>query len=183
MGSSSIATWVQNLILLVTAGIIVWYTIETYRLRREMVRQNVMSLRPLVLPEFVRAPNFGFFLKNCGAGCALNVRVSPIPIIANDNFGLGPSEVRFEPAYFMSVGERLGTPSKIWSAGVPTQRSPLDTWYFPQLPGDEVKFEIYFDDVEGGSYKIPVTIHAETDSNLLPRRVQIGSVTRIKFKA
>ena len=180
MFSETAASWTQAGILLLTALAIAWYTLETRRLEKEMVRQNDISLRPLVLPEFAgNAAQRSFKLKNCGTGCALNVRISPIPIALADEMDLGPAEVRFTPAYYMAAGEDIRTPVRVWAAGQPTQDSPFDNWFFPQYPGGEIAFAISFDDVEGGSYTIPVTIHAEMSPAHLPRDVKIGSVRKI----
>jgi hypothetical protein len=184
MSSANTAVWTQVVILFLTTAVIVWYTIETHRLRNEMVRQNAISLRPMVLPQFAGAhPQRSFRLKNCGVGCALNVRISPIPIIEADNFGLGPAEVRFEQAYYMAVGEDIPTPVRIWAGGQPAERSPFDNWFFPQYPGGEVKFEISFEDVEGGAYSIPVMILAQNDQRKLPREVKIGAVRKIQSRS
>jgi hypothetical protein len=181
MISANIAAWTQTVILLLTAGVVVWYTIETRRLRNEMVRQNTISLRPMVLPQFAGAnAQRSFRLRNCGVGCALNVRISPIPIIGEDELGLGPAEVRFAQAYYMAAGEDIPIPVRIWAGGRPAERSPFDNWFFPQYPGAEIKFEISFEDVEGGSFSIPVTILAERDQQRLPREVRIGAVRQIQ---
>lgn len=179
MFSEAAASWTQAGILFLTALAIVWYTFETRRLAREVVRQNEISLRPLVLPEFAgNAAQRSFKLKNCGTGCALNVRISPIPIAPADEIGLGPAEVRFQPAYYMAAGENTPRQARVWAAGKPTQNSPFDNWFFPQYAGSEITFTISFDDVEGGSYIVPVTIHAEQNAARLPRQVKIGSVRK-----
>jgi hypothetical protein len=180
MFSETDASWTQAGILLLTALAIAWYTFETRRLGKEMVRQNEISLRPLVLPTFAgNAAQRSFELKNCGTGCALNVRISPIPIALADEMGLGPAEVRFAPEYYMAAGEDIPTPVRVWAAGQPTRNSPFDNWFFPQYPGGEITFAISFDDVEGGSYTIPVTVHAEQNPAHLPRQVTIGSVRKM----
>jgi hypothetical protein len=180
MFSEAAASWTQAAILLLTALAIIWYTFETRRLAKEVVRQNEISLRPLVLPEFTgNAGQRIFKLKNCGTGCALNVRISPIPIAPADDIGLGPAEVRFAPAYYMATGENIPTSVRVWAAGQPTQQSPFDNWFFPQYQGGEITFTISFDDVEGGSYMVPVTIEAEANAARLPRQVKIGSVRKM----
>jgi hypothetical protein len=184
MSSEAAASWTQAAILLLTALAIIWYTLETRRLAKEVVRQNEISLRPLVLPEFAGDARQRILkLKNCGTGCALNVRISPIPIIPADDIGLGPAEVRFESAYYMATGENLVTPVRVWAKGQPAQQSPFDNWFFPQYPGGEIMFTISFDDVEGGSYMVPVTIQAEANQARLPRQVRIGSVRRMTRKS
>src|SRR3954462_1268275 len=43
------ALWWQVWILFVTAGVVIFYTSETYRLRREAQTQTELQLRPLVI--------------------------------------------------------------------------------------------------------------------------------------
>jgi len=178
------ASWAQVVILALTALVIVWYACETRRLVREVVHQNEISLRPLVLPEFSGTGAHRVFrLKNCGIGCALNVRVSPIVITLADQAGLGPAEQRFDSPYYMAAGEVLEIPTKVWVAGQPMEHSTFDNWCFPHYPGDEIQFEILFGDVEGGSYAIPVVIRAEHDQARLPRQVEIGAVRKFRRMA
>jgi hypothetical protein len=66
----------------------------------------------------------------------------------------------------------------VWDAGKPTEPSTFDTFFFPHYPGDELRFEILFEDVEGGSYAIPVTIRAGHEREHLPRDVEIGAVRK-----
>jgi hypothetical protein len=67
------APWWQVLILFGTAGVIGWYTIETYKLRREAQTQTELQLRPFVIFE----PGEGkdFCVRNIGNNTALNVQV------------------------------------------------------------------------------------------------------------
>ena len=69
------ALWVQTGVLAITAVIIVWYTIETSRMRKEIARQTSVSLRPVVVFEFCQdaAYNRTLYAKNIGVGAAFNV--------------------------------------------------------------------------------------------------------------
>ncbi len=57
---------------------VLWYTVETYSLRQEVVRQNETTIRPLVLSLIEeRDPSLpAFVLRNIGHGPALFVEVS-----------------------------------------------------------------------------------------------------------
>src|SRR6266849_3490200 len=79
------ALWWQVLILFGTASVIGWYTIETYKLRREAQTQTELQLRPVVIFE----PGEGndFCVRNIGNNTALNVKVGTVvlspPVYAN----------------------------------------------------------------------------------------------------
>ena len=83
------------------------YTAETSELKRAMVRQNEISLRPVVVPIFEEAPgNHVLKVQNVGAACALNVRVQPVRQV----FGEGetfatPHETRFVPLEYLAPGQ------------------------------------------------------------------------------
>ncbi len=67
------------LVLIITAGILVWYTKETYRLRKESERQTELMLRPFVIAEFVFTKeliNTVFKVHNIGNGAATNIQIT-----------------------------------------------------------------------------------------------------------
>ena len=78
------ALWWQVWILFVTAGVVTFYTSETYRLRREAQTQTELQLRPFVIFEPTDGRDFA--VRNIGNNTALNVKVvtlalSPSPPI------------------------------------------------------------------------------------------------------
>src|SRR5262245_32630560 len=80
MGSRLI-DWLNSSVLTATGAVIAWYTVETYRLRREAQRQTELQNRPFLLVE---CPSGGLngevVLRNVGSGVALNVSIRPIEI-------------------------------------------------------------------------------------------------------
>src|SRR6266516_2560719 len=73
------SSFVNNVILLVTGLVVLWYTIETYLLRSESQRANVTATRPvLTISAFKRIDpehilDDRLIIKNSGMGPALNV--------------------------------------------------------------------------------------------------------------
>lgn len=146
---------------ILTFVVIVWYTIETSGLRKQMVRQNRISLRPIVLPRFeVQPVNVRTFrLHNLGGGCAKNVRVTPIPLPTDATFGAG-CKIRFGCPYYMASGENLIIPYTMYCNDMAlTESTSMDSWFFPRGHNkNEIKFSIQFEDIEGHKYEVPVTV-------------------------
>ena len=80
----------QDGILLGTGVAIVWYTVETFGLRRETVRQNGIAVRPLVVTNIeyrqissFPAPIVGpqVVMKNIGKGLALFVQIDDTTLV------------------------------------------------------------------------------------------------------
>jgi len=65
--------WGPVWLWLVTAGVVMLYMIETYRLRREAQIQTELQLRPFVI--FEPTEGKGFCVRNIGNNMALNVQV------------------------------------------------------------------------------------------------------------
>jgi hypothetical protein len=77
---------------LVTAGVttatlivLIWYTVETHKLRLEAQRQNEHSMMPIVVfqPVYIQGQNIGqnrLVIRNLGAGPAFNVELGPMQI-------------------------------------------------------------------------------------------------------
>jgi len=61
-----------NLILSITAGAIFLYTLETFLMRKEMIKQTELSIRPQIVTRIDEKGEY-FFFKNVGNGVAFNV--------------------------------------------------------------------------------------------------------------
>jgi len=158
------AVWAQTVILALTA-ILVWrYTNETAKLGREMVRQNDLHLRPVVVPIFKEGPNQHVFrLQNVGAACALNVTVQPIKHL----FGEGtshaiPHETRFVPLEYLPAGHITDVQFREYSNDEPTSEGFLEKHFFPTRVHSPIAMTIRFDDVEGGAYEHEISIEPPT---------------------
>ena len=64
------------LVLTATAGVIAWYTVETYRLRREAQLQTELQNRPFVsLSRSGDGIVAKYYLTNIGRGVARSIRI------------------------------------------------------------------------------------------------------------
>jgi hypothetical protein len=177
-----IAVWAQTLVLLVTSVFVCWYTIETAKLRREIVRQSQISLRPVVVPIFDDTPGRHVFkLQNVGGACAFNVRVQPIKQV----FGEGPTlqvphETQFVPIDYLPAGQIVELVFSEFSNGKPANEHFLQNKFFPSLVRSPVTITVEFDDVEGGGYEHSITIEPPTriyESPALQSPADVKNVT------
>jgi hypothetical protein len=185
------AVWAQTLVLAFTAYLIWRYTSATEKytsvtsdLRVETVRQNELSLRPIVLPEFLgNGADAAMRLRNSGAGCAVNVQVSPVGTLQfagqEGGMGMGRIETRFEPIAYLPSGERLEVKSGVWADDQKLGNNPFHNWFHPTRPGDEIAIEIKFSDIEGRAYRLRALILAEHDLAKLPRSVRLGQIEKL----
>lgn len=112
----------QTLVLAWTAYLIKRYTDETSGLRKEMVRQNKLSLRPYVVPVFKRENNKPtLWLKNIGHGCAVNIAVSPRKIASMAG---GSFEVRLKTPDYLASGDTSETEASYWVGDTPHTLPP-----------------------------------------------------------
>jgi len=83
----------ENILLLITTIVILWYTIETYKLRKESQRANDFELKPIPVITFVTTEaqtklidadfdisEKDILITNVGKASALNIRFSEIDI-------------------------------------------------------------------------------------------------------
>ena len=161
----------QTIVLAFTAYL-VWrytkaterYTDETSGLRREMVRQNEINLRPVVVPRFEEVPGKHVLrLQNVGAACALNVIVQPIKHVFGEGTSLAvPHETRFVPLEYLPAGQITEVLFREYSNGEPTNERFLEKQFFPTRVNSPITMTIWFDDVEGGAYEHEISIEPRT---------------------
>jgi len=148
-------SWIEiinTVVLAITAAIIAWYTVETYRLRRETVRQNELQLRPYVVPTFsAKRDGYKLELKNIGKGTATNVHLDTLSI------DLGGSEEQWR-AKFSSVD--YIEPGSKTEPGMSSNRLPkfLSTMLVPSDSAVPWTLRVLFDDIEGGRYLLEFDI-------------------------
>src|SRR5581483_5274000 len=65
----------QNTILLLTGAIVLWYTYETYLLRRDAQANTLNSLRPILVLDEEGAKGPLLMVHNVGHGAAINIEV------------------------------------------------------------------------------------------------------------
>jgi len=155
------AVWTQTIVLFITALIIGWYTFETSRLRREMVRQNEIALRPVVVPVFEEAPGKHVLkLHNVGAACAFNVKIQPLKqIFGEEGTSLAiPHETIFVPIEYLAAGNMAEVQFWKYSNGEPTNERFLQGKWFPRRVASPTTMTIWFDDVEGVGYAHKISV-------------------------
>lgn len=89
----------ENALLIITTVVVLWYTIETYKLRKESQKANEFALKPIPVITFVTTEaqtklidadfdisEKDILITNVGKAAALNIRFSEISIPQkNDN--------------------------------------------------------------------------------------------------
>src|SRR5436309_10946972 len=70
----SLLGWLNLIVLTATGASIVWYTIETYKLRREAQTQTELQIRPFLSLVF-EISDRSLLLYNFGRGVARTIRV------------------------------------------------------------------------------------------------------------
>jgi hypothetical protein len=73
------ARLISDIVLSLTFLAILWYSWETRGLKIQMRRQTELSLRPLVLIDWISSG--GYILRNVGNGLALNIQTDDISIV------------------------------------------------------------------------------------------------------
>jgi len=172
---------VQTIVLAWTAILIARYTSETAELRKESARLNKLSLRPIVLPEFPvdQVPGNGasprFALRNCGVGCAVNVRA--LSVTTNDYaegvINFGQIQSRFASLNYLPASERIMIQLETYADGQKLEASPFMYWFHPARPGTALTVEIQYEDIEGARYVSRAAIADEHTIANLPRKVTI----------
>jgi hypothetical protein len=177
----------QDVVLLMTAAFILWYTIETKRLRkaiqdslgeatrlrneasqqtREIIRQNKIAVRPVIVPEFFKNGESGFWLANYGAGCALNVGVLPMVVkdAAVRDRTIGDVSLCFTP-YQDALSTESSTRVHIAAKcnGMPETDSDVRFVFHPNRLGPRVELATVFQDVEGQAYRLVTVIGSGVD--------------------
>jgi len=83
--ASSIASLVTTLATVLTLAVLVWYTIETYKIRVEAQRQTSNDLMPVVVLELRSDPGLMYHplgVRNIGRGPAFSISFSPGPLLS-----------------------------------------------------------------------------------------------------
>lgn len=169
-------------VLTITAGIIAWYTVETYRLRREMVRQNEISLRPYLVPSFPETrEGYKLELKNIGRGTATNIRIDIPPL----NFADVEVQWKYDvtPVDWLESGATAE--GKLWHNGRASLMNILlvpQVNRFQEIDADGQRqmgvpwvLRLLFDDVEGGRYLLEFDItptERPESSNVIARPIR-----------
>ena len=83
--AGAVASIMTACVTMATLGVLIWYTIETHKLRLEAQRQNENSMMPIVMFQsvYTQGQHAGIsrlVIRNLGSGPAFNVYVGPMEI-------------------------------------------------------------------------------------------------------
>lgn len=184
---------VSVLIVGATGLVIIWYTVETKRLRVEAQRQTEVSQRPFVVGELVPKrslhpiPNnsggvrqiseriYELEVKNVGNGTALTVCVDAVCVREEPRI-----TVRFSGSILVLVTNTTATlPLHSFRDGKPS--SPID--YFsghldPRFANQQLSLTIRFENVEKQSYFVQETVIPGATETHEPGKLKITDYGR-----
>ncbi len=156
------AVWTQTVVLGITALIIGWYTFETSRMRKEIVRQNSISLRPVVVFEFCQdaAHNRLLVAKNIGNGAAFNITTVPLNVVP----GSDSWDIHFDRIHSLGSKERAEVAYTMPGLGS-ADKGDRGYLFFPQAASKLRELRIEYQDVEGGRYRQDLTVHPKQEGS------------------
>jgi hypothetical protein len=162
--AAPIAGWylgsVANAIYWATGGILLIYTIETQAMRLEMVRQNELAIRPLLITTIEervetqqRTPRPHLLLRNIGRGAALFVRMQDLEL----EFEPGKRDtIQFDHISYIEPGKDA-SPLLIFSSPGEGNRSrtffPFAKNLDPQAAIITYKVAVSYEDIFGQEYQ------------------------------
>jgi len=140
-----------------TAAVVILYTIETYKMRKQIVVQNARSVMPFVTVDFQRDQ---MFIQNIGMSPALNLTIDNLLLEENLGSGVGfamaPSLAPSEGPVPMSFDTLI--------KGVPYSGQPWIRNFFPRLTERERRLIFRFQTIEGKNYKQEVVVRPQASS-------------------
>ncbi len=148
---SSFLGWLNLIVLTTTGASIVWYTIETYKLRREAQTQTELQIRPFLSLVF-EASNRSLLLYNFGRGVARTIRaqdtsVSPpgtphAVVVKWDSIDfIAPEQQRTLIGHSTQDGQTLPDPQQMWKSN------------FGPHGHHELEVVVDYDDLAGNGYR------------------------------
>lgn len=161
---------IQSIVMAITAGLVCWYALEAQKLTKEMVHQNQINLRPVVVPVVRYEPNQNkttVKLKNIGGGVAFNVSIEP-----SSDDPAGRVEYRFGQLTFLASCDEAEVECGIYSNNV---RQPLPSRAYFDFFAVGKRITILFGDVEGGEYRLEADV-APPEKTIGDRDIRLGSI-------
>jgi hypothetical protein len=108
MGDCSLLGWLNFLALAGTGSVITWYTVETWKLRKEAQLQTELQARPfLSLVCYGIGLDASVLIVNIGKGLARNIHIKDVVVDRS-------MELRAYPVTHLGVGEEVPGPWKVW---------------------------------------------------------------------
>jgi hypothetical protein len=151
-GLQQLQTWAT----VAATVVLIWYTIETQRLRRAAEKRNEISGMPIValrLSSGERRHGEPLSLelqslRNIGNGPAFNIDVTTIQ--------KAPFEVRFEPVLLLEPKDSQGLQYTVWQDAVISGFSKMSVWLESVIEagqlGSEVAITVSYSDASGNRY-------------------------------
>jgi hypothetical protein len=127
----------SDAIYAVTGAVVLWYAVETQAMRREIARQNTLSVQPLLITEVGRVGNEEkILIRNIGRGPALFVDVDDVDLLAHE--GLPGNVAHFASIAFVEANTYVPLNGAVVDQDDPKQRpTPLDAMaYFMPIFAD-----------------------------------------------
>lgn len=144
-----------------------WYTVETRRMRKELMVQNTRAVLPFITVTFPQSAELA--IRNISASPALNVTVDPVVIDAEHGL-----LVSFAVAYTVNKDEEVTLRRTPTVNGKPSQNAIWDKNFFPDVSLEkEWKLTVRFQTIEGKRYKQTVTTRPRRKSQ---RPIEISPV-------
>ena len=159
------------LVLTVTAGVIAWYTVETYRLRREAQLQTELQNRPFVsLSRSGDGIVAKYYLTNIGRGVARSIRIQDT--VVNTAFELRselithlpPGDAAF-PKWRVLISARVGEPRTELKTDDPAPVANLT------LAREPVTLVIEYASIVGQRYRTTIEIRTGIAEIIDDRRI------------
>lgn len=153
---------------LLTFLALIWYTIETQRLRRAAEKQNQIVGMPIVVlrlssEERMLGQPLSLALqslRNVGNGPAFNIDISPI--------SKPPIEVRFSPVPILEPKDNRALDYCIFQNAATTGFSKMTVWLDSVIDagelGSEMPVSISYSDASGRQYRSTHVIHFDADA-------------------
>ncbi len=147
-----------NLIVLtLTLGAVVWYTIITRRMQQavvdqvsELVRQRRLSNMPAFLAAIRRHDKADYLeLTNIGKGIAINVVIENVQIRYPT---LAPGRIEFDRVLMLPAGEKALIESREFDVTSPKEGSPNSLTFLGEHAHYDADVNIRFQDIEGTKY-------------------------------
>ena len=143
--------WLNLLVLTLTLGAVVWYTVTNHRVLGELVKQRRLSVIPALQPEVVKSKGRDFLsITNIGSGVALNVIVADAPFGSNNLSGF---YYRFDSALIIRPNTSVTLAYTEFLLDVPQTESNQLFHLKPEFAPSSVIITFRFQDIEGTEYE------------------------------
>jgi hypothetical protein len=151
---------ISTIALVITMGVIIWYALETRKLRKETVKQTELSLRPYVILVRSMGGRYDLAFENIGQSHALDVSIDILEM--NEFF------YRFQPCHLVRQGKEVTVEAEPFGKNEESERmirglgDGLGLPFFEGL--DKVKdypLTVRYKNIEGTPYytRLEVRVH------------------------